>query len=73
MEIFKDHAFLCSGASEYLIALDKALLDLTEESNKQRILFAQSHSWKNNVERLFKYVIETMQNNKLCITETLLI
>ncbi|MEI7828598.1 MAG: glycosyltransferase [Prolixibacteraceae bacterium] len=61
MEIFKDHAFLCSGASEYLIALDKALLDLTEESNKQRILFAQSHSWKNNVERLFKYVIETMQ------------
>jgi glycosyltransferase involved in cell wall biosynthesis len=61
MEIFKDHAFLCSGASEYLVAIDKALQDITEEKNNERILFAQSHSWKNNVDKLFKYILQTQE------------
>ncbi len=61
MEIFKEHAYLCSGAPEYLVAIDKALQDITEEKNNERILFAQSHSWKNNVDQLFKYILQTQE------------
>jgi glycosyltransferase involved in cell wall biosynthesis len=53
MELFREHVFLCSSVSEYQDATEKALLDNSDEKAKQRINFARSHSWKNNVERLF--------------------
>jgi len=63
MELFREHVYLCSGAAEYLAAIDLALQDLSEESNRQRINFAQSHSWKNNVDRFFDCLNKTMTKN----------
>jgi glycosyltransferase involved in cell wall biosynthesis len=60
MELFRDHSYLCSSVSDYQFAVDKALLEDSQEKAKQRILFAQSHSWKNNVNNIFKYIQEAL-------------
>ncbi len=60
MELFKEHVYLCATVGEYEQAVEKALLDTNPEKVTQRILFAQSHSWKNNVSRLYKYIQETI-------------
>lgn len=56
MELFKEHVYLCSSLEDYSAALEKALLENTAERKKQRILFARSHSWKNNVQRIYDQI-----------------
>jgi len=58
MDLFKDHVYLCSSLAEYQEALEKALIDTDAERTKQRIIFAQSHSWENNVNCLYKHIEE---------------
>ncbi len=61
MELFKDHVYLCNNAEAYTMAVDKALAENTAEKRAARIQFARSHSWKNNVEQIYKQ-IETLLN-----------
>ena len=60
MELFKEHTYLCSSVEEYCDAVEKALLENNQEIADQRIQFAKSHSWENNVDRLFKQIQETI-------------
>jgi glycosyltransferase involved in cell wall biosynthesis len=53
MEIFREHAYLCSSLAEYQLATEKALEENSTERAHQRILFAQSHSWENNVHNIY--------------------
>ena len=59
MELFKDHAYLCKNVSDYQEAVEKALKDNSEDKMRERILFAQSHSWKNNAESIFNHIEQT--------------
>lgn len=61
MELFKDHAYLCTNVSDYQEAVEKALKDTSEQRTHERILFAQSHSWKNNAESIFKHIEQTQR------------
>ena len=56
MEIFKDHSYLCIGLEEYQVAVEKAIRDTEPARRDERIRFAQSHSWKNNVENIYQYI-----------------
>ena len=57
MELFRGHAYLCSSVAEYQAAVERALMELSDrEKTKQRILFARSHSWKNNVNSIFNHI-----------------
>jgi glycosyltransferase involved in cell wall biosynthesis len=56
MELFKDHVYLCANAVDYKLAVEKALSENNEEKKNGRILFARSHSWKNNVDMIYKYI-----------------
>jgi glycosyltransferase involved in cell wall biosynthesis len=56
MELFSEHVYLCSSIDEYKEALEKSLHENTEERKNNRILFAKSHSWKNNVKMIYKYI-----------------
>jgi len=56
MDLFKEQVYLCSSVVEYQVALELALLEDNEEKARQRVLFAQSHSWNNNVDRLYKCI-----------------
>lgn len=61
MELFREHAFLCENADDYEKAVDLALNDISTEKNRERIRFARSHSWQNNVNAIFKHISETIK------------
>jgi teichuronic acid biosynthesis glycosyltransferase TuaH len=56
MKLFKDHVYLCDSAAEYKAAVEKALHENTEDRIKERILFARSHSWENNVQEIYDQI-----------------
>jgi len=60
MELFRDHSYLCTSVAGYQAAVEDALVNNSAEKTRQRILFAQSHSWKNNVNQLFKCIGESL-------------
>lgn len=58
MEVFKDHVYLAEGAKGYEDAIELAFRENSPEKENERIRFAQSHSWENSVEEIYK----AMQN-----------
>lgn len=56
MELFKEHVYLCNSLDDYKVAVERALNENTETMKKQRILFARSHSWENNVNMIYKSI-----------------
>ncbi|MGG9961983.1 glycosyltransferase [Ferruginibacter sp. SUN106] len=56
MELFKDHVYLCADVNEYKTAVEKALIENSEEKKNQRIIFARSHSWHNNVQEIYNQI-----------------
>jgi glycosyltransferase involved in cell wall biosynthesis len=61
MELFREHVYLCTSLSEYQDAVESALKDNCEEKSAQRILFARSHSWKNNVDNIYRRIREVLK------------
>ncbi|MEI7662527.1 MAG: glycosyltransferase [Bacteroidota bacterium] len=61
MELFRNHAYLCTNVAEYQEAVESALLVLNDEKViRERIQFARSHSWKNNVSSIYQHIQELM-------------
>lgn len=60
MELFKDHVFLCNNATEYVAAIEKALAENTITKQEERIRFARSHSWENNVQAIYNHISEKL-------------
>lgn len=60
MELFRDHVYLCNGLAEYQDAVEKALKENTPAKAKERILFARSHSWENNVASIYNHIHESL-------------
>ena len=56
MEIFKDHVYLCDTLEEYKDAVELALKENTAEKENERIQFARSHSWENNVNMIYQCI-----------------
>lgn len=56
MELFKENVYLCDSLNDYKEALEKALSENNQEKENQRIRFAKSHSWENNVEMIYKCI-----------------
>lgn len=56
MELFRNYTYLCINLEDYQNAVEKALADDNHEIAAQRRLFAQSHSWENNVSRLYEQI-----------------
>jgi glycosyltransferase involved in cell wall biosynthesis len=64
MDLFRDHVHLCSSLSDYISAVDQAVADTSPVRRQERINFARSHSWKNNVDHIYRKIkeINTKQN-----------
>ncbi len=56
MELFREQVYLCSNVEEYKTAVEKALNENTDEKKRQRVFFARSHSWKNNVQEIYNQI-----------------
>ena len=59
MGVFADHTYLASTKEEYVELIDKALADNNEDMEAARIDFAQSHTWENNVDEIYKAITNT--------------
>lgn len=60
MELFRAHSYLCENITDYQNAVENALLEDSEEKANERIRFAQSHSWKNNVDRIYERIEDSL-------------
>ena len=57
MEEFKNHAYLCNNAQEYVIAIEKALKEKDDLILAQsRVTFALSHTWQASVQKLYNTI-----------------
>jgi glycosyltransferase involved in cell wall biosynthesis len=56
MELFKEHVYLCDSLEDYKKAVEKSLHENSPEKENQRILFAKSHSWENNVNMIYECI-----------------
>ena len=54
MSVFDDYTYLATSKEEYLKLVEKALEENTGEKEKQRELFARSHTWEANVNEIYK-------------------
>lgn len=56
MEIFKDHVYLGETATDYINLIEKALEENSTVKQQERIVFAQGHTWENNIEEIDKAI-----------------
>ncbi|NQY09683.1 MAG: glycosyltransferase [Flavobacteriales bacterium] len=52
MKIFEDHVYLGETAEDYIRLIEKAIVEDNESKQKERIHFAQSHTWENNIKEI---------------------
>ncbi|WP_350291513.1 glycosyltransferase [uncultured Croceitalea sp.] len=56
MEMFKNHVYLASSKEEYIALAEKALSENSKELIDERIGFAKSHTWENNVLAIYEAI-----------------
>ncbi|ELR71992.1 Glycosyl transferase, group 1 [Fulvivirga imtechensis AK7] len=61
MDYFKDHVYLSRDKEEFAQHVQKALQEDSPELAKERILFAKSHTWENNVKNIYKVMSTAME------------
>lgn len=49
MRIFKDYTYLGKTKDDYILLIEKALLENNAQKQAERTKFAQSHTWENSV------------------------
>ncbi|MBU1012721.1 MAG: glycosyltransferase [Bacteroidetes bacterium] len=62
MEVFKDYCYLASDNEEYVQLIEKALVENNNERTLARIKFAESHSWENNVNEIYRSILKVAPN-----------
>ncbi len=61
MEVFENHTYLADTKEDYLVMIEKALSENTPEKEKDREVFAKSHTWENNVKEIYDKMLKLMQ------------
>jgi teichuronic acid biosynthesis glycosyltransferase TuaH len=56
MSAFEDHVYLGLTPDDYVQLIQKALTDDNETLKKQRIAFAATHTWENNVKHIYSAI-----------------
>jgi len=60
MEMFNKYCYLAINQKDYLNLIEKALQENSINLQKERIVFANEHSWKNSVRLIFNYIENTL-------------
>ncbi len=58
MEVFKEYTYLAHDHSEFIGAIETALLEKDEDLKRKRIAFARSHTWENSVKEIYKVIYQ---------------
>jgi glycosyltransferase involved in cell wall biosynthesis len=59
MSVFEDHTYLGTTKEDYVTLIEKALAEDSTEKQQQRIQFATTHTWENNVKEIYKATLNT--------------
>ena len=63
MEMFKEHVYLADTKEDYVTLIDKAMAENTNDRIKNRIEYAKSHTWTNNVKAIYDSILKATKNN----------
>lgn len=59
MSVFGEHTYLGTTKEDYVTLIEKALSEDNLEKQQQRIAFATTHTWENNVKEIYKAIAQT--------------
>ena len=62
MEMFNEHVYLADTKEDYVTLIDKAMAENTSERIKNRIEYAKSHTWTNNVKSIYDAIIKSTKH-----------
>ena len=62
MQMFKEHVYLADTKEDYVSLIDKALAENTSDRIKNRIEYAKSHTWSNNVKAIYNSIIKATKH-----------
>ena len=63
MQMFKEHVYLADSKEDYVTLIDKALSENTSERIQNRIEYAKSHTWENNVKAIYEAIIKSTKQS----------
>ncbi len=58
MSVFEQHTYLGETKEDYVTLIEKALAEDSPEKRQDRIAFAATHTWENNVKEIYKAIKE---------------
>lgn len=61
MQMFKAHVYLGQNKDDYLTLIERALMEHSPSKAKQRIAFANTHTWTNSVREIYKAMAFTLK------------
>jgi teichuronic acid biosynthesis glycosyltransferase TuaH len=61
MEMFNDYVYLGKSKEDYIEIIEKALTEHSTDKSNERIAFAKSHTWENNVKDIYNAIKTSTQ------------
>lgn len=68
MDYFNEHVYLSRSQEEFVQHVQKALQEDSPEGAEQRIRFAKSHTWENNVKNIYKVMADTLEEKLVSVS-----
>jgi len=69
MGYFADHVYLPDSLDKWVNAIEQALKENTKERQDQRINFASSHSWDENVKEIGRRILQREEELRKAVSE----
>jgi glycosyltransferase involved in cell wall biosynthesis len=64
MSVFADYTYLAENKEEYIVCIEKAMQENSDQLIEKRKEFARGHTWANNVGEIFK-ALESVKHSSL--------
>ncbi|MCC8423769.1 glycosyltransferase [Mucilaginibacter sp. UR6-11] len=58
MSVFEQYVYLGKTREDYVMLIEKALTEDSEEKRRARVAFAATHSWENSVNDIYKAIMQ---------------
>jgi glycosyltransferase involved in cell wall biosynthesis len=60
MKVFEDYTYTATTKEEYPVLIRKALMEDTPQARMNRMNFAASHTWTNNVNEIYEAIVKAI-------------
>ena len=60
--MFKEYVYQADTKEDYVTLIDKAIAENTSDRIQNRIEYAKSHTWSNNVKTIYSSIIKATKH-----------